>query len=184
MFKPETGRKREHVVCAVGEPKLQNRALRLGSCPSALLLARYPSYTPDQIASAILDNANDLGASGWDEHYGCGRINARRSLFAGAPGSSPGCLQGVGPWSAGAAELGGAEAVPAQFAPGEIIVAFQPGVRAEEISLRYGIGAEFIPAIQAWRLRVPLGQEQSVLARLRADPTVAQAELNYSVSSQ
>ena len=147
---------------------------------AALLLAHYPTYTPDQIASAILDNADDLGTPGWDEHYGCGRINAHASLAAGAHNSSPLCLQGVGPWSADAAKA----ADTAPFAPGEIIVTFRPGVRAEAVSLQYGIGAEFLPAIQAWRLLVPPGQEQAILARLQADPAVAHAELNYQISAQ
>ena len=152
---------------------------------AALLLARYPSYTPDQIASAILDNAEDLGATGWDEHYGCGRINASEALSVGAHGSSPLCLQGVGPWSADAARTDEAKAADtAPFAPGEIIVVFQPGVRAETTCLPYGADAEFLPAIQAWRLRVPPGQEQAILARLQADPAVDYAELNYLVSAQ
>jgi len=152
---------------------------------AALLLARYPSYTPDQIASAILDNAEDLGATGWDEHYGCGRINGFEALSVGAHGSSPLCLQGVGPWSADAARMDEAKAADtAPFAPGEIIVVFQPGVRAETTFSQYGADAEFLPAIQAWRLRVSPGQEQSILARLQADPAVDYAELNYRVSSQ
>lgn len=147
---------------------------------AALLLAHYPSYTPDQIASAILDNAYDLGDLGWDQYFGCGRINAADALAMGARSSYPICLQGVGPWSAGTATV----ETSGPFVPGEIILSFQPGITEEEITLRYGAGAEFLPAIQAWRLRVPPGQEQTILAHLRADPSVAYADLNHLVSAQ
>jgi len=147
---------------------------------AALLLARHPSYTPDQIASAILDNSADLGAPGWDEYYGCGRINAADALSVGAHSSSPICLQGVGPWSAGAASA----TTSAPFVPGEIILSFQPGIVAEQAALRYGASAEFLPAIRAWRIRVPPGQEQTILAQLRTDPAVVYADLNHLVSAQ
>lgn len=147
---------------------------------AALLLARYPSYTPDQVASAILDNAYDLGTLGWDQYFGCGRINAADALAIGARSSYPICLQGVGPWSASTATL----ETSAPFVPGEIILSFQPDVTEEEITLRYGTSAEFLPAIQAWRLRVPPGQEQTILVQLRADPSVTYADLNHLVSAQ
>lgn len=145
---------------------------------AALLLAHYPSYTPDQIASAILDNAYDLGVSGWDQYFGCGRINAAVALSVGAHSSSPICLQGVGPWSASAATIS------APFVPGEIILSFQSGVTEEQVALRYGASAEFLPAIQAWRMRVTPGQEQTILAQLQADPSVTYADLNHLVSAQ
>ncbi len=146
---------------------------------AALVRARYPSYTPDQVASAILDNADDLGTTGWDQYYGCGRINAFEALSAGAHGSSPVC-QGVQPWAADAGEIPN----DAPFAPGEIIVVFRPGVEAKAVSQRYRADAEFLPTVQAWRLRVPLGQEEAILAQLQADPAVAYAELNYLVFAQ
>jgi len=147
---------------------------------AALLIARYPNYTPDQVASAILDNAQDLGENGWDEYYGCGRIDAYQALSIGAQAASPVCLQSMGPWSADAAQA----PVSASFVPGEIIFAFQPSAREENISSQYGADAEFLPDIQAWRLRVPPGQEQTILARLQADPIISHAELNYRVSAQ
>jgi hypothetical protein len=146
---------------------------------AALLRARFPSYTPDQIASAILDNADDLGASGWDEYYGCGRINAFHSLFMGARGSTPVCLEGVREQAANGETL-----AEASFVPGEIIVALQPGVNAETISWRHGASAEFLPTLKAWRLQVPPGQEQAILAQLWADPDIAHADLNYLVFAQ
>jgi hypothetical protein len=147
---------------------------------AALLRARFPSYTPDQIASAILDNAVDLSASGWDVYYGCGRIDAFQALAVGAHGSTPICLEGIKERAANVRET----PIEASFVPGAIIVALRPGVRAETLSLRYGASTEFLPTLEAWRLRVPPGQEQAILAQLRADPSVLHADLNYLVVVQ
>lgn len=98
----------------------------------------------------------------------------------GAHGSSPVCLEGVGTWSVGAAaEV--QEPTAAPFVPGELIVSFRPGIKAARVAQRHGASAEFLPTLRAWRLRVPPGQEMTLLARLRADPAVAYADLNYLV---
>jgi hypothetical protein len=147
---------------------------------AALLAARYPPYTPDLVASAILDTAQDLGASGWDQHYGCGRIDASLALSTGALNAEPICLQAVGPW----AEASPKNLEEAPYVPGEIIVDLRPGVRAFSISGRHGVGVEFLFGLGVWRLSVPQGQERSVLAELESDPDVVRAGLNYLVSAQ
>lgn len=152
---------------------------------AALLLARYPAYTPDQIASAILDNAEDLGAEGWDEYHGCGRIDAEAALMNGAHGLEPLCLAG-GFWSAAeeARQEDGTVRSDAAFVPGEILVDLGPGVRATSLLDRYGASAEHLPALDIWRLRVPVGQERAVLDRARLDPAVRHAALNYVIVAQ
>jgi hypothetical protein len=127
-----------------------------------------------------LDNAEDLGTAGWDPHAGCGRIDALQALSVGAHSISPVCLEGQGVQRMDATP----PSIRAQFIPGEIIVSLDPGTRAAEISQHYGASAEFLPALEAWRLRVPTGQEEATLARLQADPAVAHADLNYPVSVQ
>jgi subtilisin family serine protease len=47
---------------------------------AALLAAKHPDWTPDQLAARILSTSRDLGPRGWDEHYGRGRIDALRAL--------------------------------------------------------------------------------------------------------
>ena len=147
---------------------------------AALVRASFPSYTADQIASAILDNAEDLGAAEWDPYAGCGRVNALQALSVSARGARPVCLESV--------ELQQMEAtrapVTARFAPGEVIVSFHPGTKAQTMIQEYKVGAEFLPALGAWRLRVPSGEEQAALSRLRANPAVAYAELNHLVFAQ
>ena len=162
---------------------------------AALVYARFPTYTPDQAASAILDNARDLGSTGWDADYGCGRIDAFQALWEGARGDYPVCL-GARVWSAGAEEQrsGGAEeqgsAGAGEVIPGEVVVTLRAGARAEALFRAQGLdpaGALLYQArsgVQVWRLQVPVGQEEAVLARLRADPAVIAADRNYRISAQ
>ena len=42
----------------------------------AALLYSAGYTTPDQIRQKMVDGAKDLGASGWDSHYGYGMIQA------------------------------------------------------------------------------------------------------------
>jgi len=49
---------------------------------AALVWSRHPDYTPDEVAMAILDTATDLGPSGWDPAYGCGRVSAAAAVMA------------------------------------------------------------------------------------------------------
>ena len=147
---------------------------------AALLISRYPAYSAAQVASAILDNAVDLGAPGWDERFGCGRIDAAAALVHGARSSAPLCLSSAA--SSAQTDPGG---VPqAGYAPGEIIVQYRPGVAGPSRWPTYQAEAEFLPAVRAWRLQVPIGEESAALSRLRADRDVLNAELNYRVFAQ
>jgi subtilisin family serine protease len=153
---------------------------------AALVRARYPDYTSVEVVSAILDNAVDLGSVGWDPYYGCGRIDAARTLSVGAHSSVfPICLQGGGggQWDEGIRDEGGTVS-DAPFVPGEVIVAFRPGTSGQAVQavLRLGIGAEYLPRLGVWRLRVPAGQERAILDKLLAESVVDYAELNYVVS--
>lgn len=154
---------------------------------AALVYAWYPTYTPDRVASAILDNAQDLGSTGWDQYYGCGRIDAFRALWDGARGDYPVCL-GAQVWSAGAEGEGSGEA--GEFIPGEVVVTLRAGARAEALFRAQGLtpaGSLLYQArsgVQVWRLQVPLGREEAVLARLRADPAVIAADRNYIFYAQ
>jgi thermitase len=149
---------------------------------AALVYSRYSTYTPDQVASAILDNAEDLGVSGWDMYTGCGRIVAYQSLLQGAHGSSPVCLDEVGPWAVDAEESRGT----ATFAPGEVIVALRSAVsgRAAEQLWRQ-VGAVAVEQVTPglWRVWVKPSREAEALALLQADQAVAHADLNYLVTT-
>lgn len=43
---------------------------------AALVLSRWPDYTPSQVETALFNNADDLGSSGRDDYFGYGRVNA------------------------------------------------------------------------------------------------------------
>ena len=48
----------------------------------ALIRAKYPSYTPSQVVSRLLNTVDDRGYAGRDDRYGLGRVNAYRALGA------------------------------------------------------------------------------------------------------
>lgn len=57
-----------------------------------LLRSAHPTWTPDQIETALRSTALDLGAAGRDDYFGSGRINAAGAVaytFAPAPTPSP-----------------------------------------------------------------------------------------------
>lgn len=142
---------------------------------AALLLARYPRYAPDEVASAVLDNAVDLEPSGWDDSSGCGRIDAFQALLNGARETQPLCSQE----EISVARVERRHDVDAPFAPGEVIVEFASDASTGSFVPLYAASVEFLPSWGAWRLQVPIGKEREVRDRLRANPEVLQADLNY-----
>jgi subtilisin family serine protease len=49
---------------------------------AALVWSLDPTLTSEQVSDAILSNSDDLGAPGWDQYFGYGRINAWRAVDA------------------------------------------------------------------------------------------------------
>jgi thermitase len=56
---------------------------------AALIWSEVPSYTNDQVEGRIEMTALDLGAPGWDQDYGHGRIDAHAALCTPDLGASP-----------------------------------------------------------------------------------------------
>jgi hypothetical protein len=56
---------------------------------AALIWSAYPSYTNAQVEDRIETTAVDLGAPGWDQYYGHGRIDAQAALCAPGLEASP-----------------------------------------------------------------------------------------------
>ena len=56
---------------------------------AALLYSRCPTCTVDQVKTAILQSAVDLGAAGYDTEFGYGRLNARAALDMLSPTNDP-----------------------------------------------------------------------------------------------
>ena len=53
----------------------------------ALIRAKYPTWTPQQVVDRLYATVDDLGYAGWDKRYGRGRVNAYRALGASVPAS-------------------------------------------------------------------------------------------------
>jgi len=75
----------------------------------ALVLSLNPDLTPDMVHDLIAQNADDLGAPGWDPYFGDGRINALQTLAMVTPNPNPTPAPTPGPpleiWPAGCQEL-------------------------------------------------------------------------------
>lgn len=150
---------------------------------AALILSRWPDYTPSQVETALYNNADDLtsypGSSGRDDYFGYGRINAYQTLLYGA---------GTGSSALEAQAAAQPPSTPdAPFAPGELLVKFK-GDRAftaaevtsvlERHTLRV---SEVMPGSGITLLTVPAGREWEVIAALRQESLVEYAEPNYLV---
>jgi len=44
---------------------------------AALVISRFPSWTNSDVRMVLQDTAKDLGPTGWDEHYGFDKVDAR-----------------------------------------------------------------------------------------------------------
>jgi subtilisin family serine protease len=146
---------------------------------AALVLSEWPAYTPEQVETALFNNADDLGDAGWDEYFGYGRISAYHTLLHGTEtrGSS--------------LEVQAAAQSPpttdAPFAPGELLVKFKGDhaiTSAEVTSVLERLDlqvSEVIPGLGITHLTVPAGREWEMIAALRQEPFVEYAEPNYLV---
>jgi subtilisin family serine protease len=147
---------------------------------AALLYARYPHYSDEEVAWAILSHAVDLGAPGKEGDYGWGRINAYRAVAYGATGTPEYRLggreaRGLGDWGA--------------YVPGELLVGLRPdlcgaGELVEQLSSSPEVQLlSALPRLGIWRVTVPAGQELAYLELWRSNPCVAFAGLNYIVGA-
>lgn len=73
----------------------------------------------------------------------------------------------------------------ADFVPGEILVKFKPGLSVQNTRQRLadvqGQEVRAIPALNVMQVKIPQGQEQAAIAKLRARADVEFAEPNYIV---
>lgn len=146
---------------------------------AALVLSRWPDYTPSQVETALFSNADDLGSSGRDDYFGYGRINAFHTLLYGA---------GTGSSSLEAQTAAQPPLVAnAPFAPGELLVKFKSdhAITSAEVtsvlerhSLRV---SEVMSGTGITLLTVPAGHEREIIAALQQESLVEYAEPNYLV---
>jgi len=74
----------------------------------ALIRARYPSDTPAQVVSRLINSSDDLGYAGFDVRYGRGRVNAYRAVGATVAGPARSSGDALEPNNS----LGAARAIP------------------------------------------------------------------------
>jgi subtilisin family serine protease len=186
---------------------------------AALVWAKYPlatrdAVTPDQVAAVILDTSLDLGASGWDQDYGCGRIRAAEAVITGTLGSQPVCrpdaLGGLGAlggrgvsrwerllkrqrWSPDA----GALDIPGDYVPGRLVIGFKDmndlpqNLKAEVLRLEWFNLLHTLDASVERQLpngvviaRVTEGQEWAVAQQLFHNPLIAYVHPDYWISAR
>ena len=72
-----------------GEPYIQIQgtsfAAPIVSAAAALILAKYPNYSPEMVRSALRNSAVDLGPEGFDYLHGFGRLDIRDALGVSNP---------------------------------------------------------------------------------------------------
>jgi type VII secretion-associated serine protease mycosin len=155
---------------------------------AALIWSQHPTWTNKQVRARIRATAVDLGASGWDQSFGYGRIDAAAAMGVTASASAA-----AADATTGAAEppaVRTATGARAAYVPGEILVKFRTGFTAGRVMSMAQLEAANVQVagtldqigVQRWT--VTAGQEQAVLAQLRASAGVAYAELNYRVTIQ
>jgi len=146
---------------------------------AALVLSKWPDYTPSQVETALFNNADDLGSSGRDDYFGYGRINAFHTLLNGAEAGSSSLEAQAASQSP--------PTLDAPFVPGELLVKFKDDhtiTSAEVTSVLVQNElqvAEVISGLGIMRLTVPAGHEQEIITALRQEPLVEYAEPNYLV---
>ena len=153
---------------------------------AALVFARHPDYTPDEVASAILDHAVDLGSAGWDDHFGCGRIDAFEAVAGGAVGTTPRCrstalsatTQSERPFTAASALAMPNSSQPHR--PDVLIVKWRSGLLANSSLVRaYGLEAVQRLHDGSWVMRVHFGNEVMMAYRLLRDGLAESVTYDY-----
>jgi subtilisin family serine protease len=149
---------------------------------AALIWARYPTYTAAQVRALIENTAVDLGAWGWDQQFGYGRIDASAAL-----GLTYNSVTHSGQARPARVELPApVDHREADIAPGRVLVKFQPSLSTASLHQTLGAFSSVsiesqIEALNVEVLRVPVGQEWSLVDQLRALPGVEYAEPDYAV---
>ena len=160
------------------------------SALAALVYARHPDYTPDQVASAILDRAVDLGNP---NSFGCGRIDAREAVFRGAVGATPQCRSNAlaaadftGPMIDRSLAAEARQAPPEQaHRSGILIVKWRSGVpNVSALSRAYGLTPLKALTDGSWLMRVKAGTETIVARFLMRSGLMDYVTYDYLLTAQ
>ncbi len=149
---------------------------------AALIWSKDTTMTNAEVWAQIINTADDFGATGWDNQFGYGRINAAAAMTSAQA-------------AARSAQVTATDTVTdttpvaeSAYAPGEILLKLADEVAVSEVIAPAQLAAaevqvmDAIDEIGVQRLAVPAGQEEAWLAQLRASAGVEYAELNYLVT--
>jgi subtilisin family serine protease len=152
---------------------------------AALVRAKYPSLGWQDVAAAIENGADDLGAPGWDPYYGAGRINAPAALSSAGllhdNVSDPNAKSAPTPVPQQSSGQTPVDAARAPFLPGELIVRLRGTPAAVGLAASDVLQASRAPGV--YLIRVPPGQERARARALRAQGRVLDAQPNYLLSA-
>jgi type VII secretion-associated serine protease mycosin len=150
---------------------------------AALVYSRYPHYSADQVAQAIMQNVDDLGVPGWDELYGWGRMNAFASLMQGVHRNN------YINWQRASESLEGTKNIAYHreaFRSGVLLVKFKESASVstqQNILDDYGLNTiATIDELGINLIAVPEGLELAFMDKLNVNPQVLYAEPDYEVS--
>jgi subtilisin family serine protease len=152
---------------------------------ASLVWAKYPTYTPSQVTEAILNNATDLGETGWDNKYGCGRINALNAVVHGA-NRAPSCrTTTLRPTSMQkAAAIAQVKAPEETYVAGHLIVRLKDDRTQDTLPSEYNTETLQTLADGTILVRVPEGTEWDTAQRLLLDGMIMYAQPDYLVFAQ
>jgi type VII secretion-associated serine protease mycosin len=149
---------------------------------AALIWSQNPSWSNEEVRAQIRNTAQDLGASGRDNQFGYGRINAAEAMSA---------VQTTSVATAAPAEASPlAAATQAAYVPGEILLKLRTGFTVNraldpaQLAAADVKVADTIEQIGVQKLTLRAGQEQALLTQLLNSGAVEYAELNYVVTIQ
>ncbi len=131
---------------------------------AALIWSRYPTWTIERVAAALLDTAQDIGPIGADSAAGCGRIDAAAAVITGTVSSAPQCKSNV---FAAPTSLTESSEKPLAITPGVLLVRLTDEYHFQSIPLQaYGVQPDRRLYGGFWRMHVPAGREWAVAQQL------------------
>ncbi len=150
---------------------------------AALIWAKYPAYTPEQVSAAILDHAVDLGEPGWDENFGCGRIDAAASVINGTTQTKSTCKPNALIGQPLTTTLHREATDITAYALGQLIIMPQPNTNVATLQM-HGLTLQHTLPSGALLVHVTPGEEWATARRLMRQDQVAYAHPNILVTLQ
>ena len=146
---------------------------------AALVWARSPGLTNQQVVDILLATAFDLGTAGRDDYFGRGRLDVRYAVQVAGSSSIPTGMHSNAYTMPQSVDAN----LSAEVAAGRVIVKLRPGSTLDDLAtLLGGVGAVYDSPLLLDRthvVRVPAGTERAAAAELSTSPLIEYAEPDY-----